>query len=69
MSQTAVVNWIAGKCISCQACLLVCPTEALHLHEGKVAFDGNKCDASFFCMQVCFTNALEKIDFRVGHKE
>ena len=68
MSQTSGVNWIASKCISCQACLLVCPSEALHLHEGKVTFNGNKCDSSYFCMQVCFTDALEKIDFASNSK-
>lgn len=66
MGQKPGINWIAGKCISCQACLLVCPSEALHLHEGRVAFDGNKCDASLFCLQICFTDALEKIEHSIG---
>ena len=69
MPHSPGINWIAGKCISCQACLLVCPTEALHLFEGKVAFDGSKCDSSFFCIQICFTDALEKVDFRAGNQE
>ena len=69
MSQVSGVNWIAGNCISCQACLLVCPSEALHLQDGKVTFDGSKCDSSFFCLQICFTNALEKFDFGVGYQE
>ena len=69
MSQTSGIKWIAGKCISCQACLLVCPSEALHLHQGKVLFDENKCDSSFFCMQVCFTEALERVDSGAGSKE
>jgi len=62
MSLDPGIKWIAGKCISCQACLLVCPSEALHLHEGKVTFDGSKCGSSFFCIQICFTDALEKIE-------
>jgi pyruvate formate lyase activating enzyme len=66
MSKTPGINWIAGKCISCQACLLVCPSEALYLHKEKVSFDGSKCDSSFYCIQVCFTEALEMIDARVG---
>ena len=69
MSQSSGIKWIANKCISCQACLLVCPSEALHLHEGKVSFDGSKCDSSFFCIQICFTEALERIDFEIGNKE
>ncbi len=68
MTQRLRINWIAHKCISCQACLLVCPSEALHLHEGKVSFDGSKCDSSYFCIQVCFTDALEKTDIRIGNE-
>jgi ferredoxin len=66
MLQSPGINWLAHKCISCQACLLVCPTEALHLHEGKVVFDGSKCDSSLFCLQICFTDALEKIEHGIG---
>ncbi len=69
MSQSSGIKWIASKCISCQACLLVCPSEALHLHEGKVSFDERKCDSSLFCVQICFTEALEKIDLGFGNKE
>ncbi len=58
----AGIKWIESKCISCQACLLVCPSEALHLQEGKVSFDSSKCDSSLFCIQICFTEALEKTE-------
>ena len=68
MSQTSRIKWIASKCISCQACLLVCPSEALHLYEGKVSFNEDKCDSSFFCIQTCFTEALEKIEMGVDDK-
>jgi len=69
MSQLSVTKWIAHKCISCQACLLVCPSEALYLHEGRVSFDAGKCDSSLFCIQICFTGALEKIILDVESEE
>ena len=66
MSHSLVTNWIASKCISCQACLLVCPSGALHLHEGGVLFDGSKCESSLFCIQICFTEALEQIEMGIS---
>lgn len=60
-SRAPEIEWIKDKCISCQACLLVCQSGALSLHEEKVQFDKSPCTVCFDCVPVCFPEALQKI--------
>jgi len=60
-SPSPEIERIQNKCISCGACLDVCQTKALHLHDGKVEFDKTKCTVCFKCLPVCFPEALQKI--------
>jgi len=63
------LEWIESKCISCQACLLLCQTEALHLQEGKVTFDKIKCSNCFDCAYACFPDALQKVGEEITAEE
>jgi pyruvate formate lyase activating enzyme len=63
------LEWLSDKCISCQTCLLVCPSEALSLQNGKVAFEKSLCTACFNCVDVCFPEAIQKIGREISPEE
>jgi len=52
-------NW--SKCIDCQQCVKVCPTQCLTYDEqNKIQNDNNKCTRCFECVRVCPTTAMSK---------
>jgi iron only hydrogenase large subunit-like protein len=50
------------KCIACSHCVKVCPTEALHIWEGKSNLNPEKCIDCDECYRVCPVGAIEVED-------
>ncbi len=61
------------KCISCNACIKVCPSRCMSLESGKSAVDGKRvltdfkvnyilCSLCSLCIDVCPTDALKHAD-------
>ncbi len=53
----AEIMFLAGKCISCGACVSVCPVGAQSLLPNRV-FDRKTCIGCGKCVSCCFTGAL-----------
>jgi ferredoxin len=57
------------KCIGCQACLQVCPVEAISMEQGKAEIDMEKCIRCGKCHDACPHEAIrhdsEKIPFEI----
>ena len=50
------------RCVHCGACVVICPTRALHIEDRKtmqVAFDQKKCIACELCIKTCPYQAME----------
>jgi heterodisulfide reductase subunit A len=52
---------IADLCNGCQACVPVCPTNAISMQEGKAKIDPFQCNSCGACIPLC---PQEAIDFR-----
>jgi len=50
---------IDGKCISCNACMNMCPTEALNNRDGKIFFNYSLCIACGLCERSCPEHAIK----------
>lgn len=60
---------VASHCVSCGACMKVCPFGALSIPDGVMAVvDKNKCVGCGKCTQVCPANAI-KIEIKEVHHE
>jgi hypothetical protein len=46
------------ECLSCAACVAVCPPQALLLHGLELAFDDASCTGCAECFRICPTAAL-----------
>jgi uncharacterized Fe-S center protein len=60
---TALPTNVEARCIGCGKCILVCPTEAVSLEDGKGRIDRNRCNGCFECMTVCPEHAID-IDWK-----
>jgi uncharacterized Fe-S center protein len=49
---------VEGRCIGCGKCMLVCPTEAISLEDGKGKIDRNRCNGCFDCITICPEHAI-----------
>ena len=45
-------------CTGCGACVEICPTEAISLHDGKARVDGDKCVDCGVCESECPADAI-----------
>jgi len=51
--------WIKeDKCVGCEACVKVCPVEAIYMKNGKAFIDQEKCIHCGKCLNVCPFNAI-----------
>ena len=48
------------KCLKCQACVSVCPNEALSFDGDKIVVDMKKCTNCGTCIDTCPAGAIEK---------
>ncbi len=46
------------RCVSCAACVAVCPPEALLIHGLELAFSDEACTRCAECFRICPTAAL-----------
>ena len=59
---------IPNKCIGCQLCVSVCPTEAISMIHGRAVIDADKCIDCGICengnsdYNGCPTNAIKKLE-------
>ena len=49
------------RCILCDDCLGVCPSDAVRRHEDKIHIDRSRCKVSGNCALVCAAQALELV--------
>ena len=47
------------KCISCGACIAICPVGAIKFANGKANIDPKKCIACGSCQQFCPVEAIK----------
>ena len=57
------ILFAASKCISCGACVKVCPCDCHRLKNGIHVFDRDACQRCGKCAQECFSGALEKVGY------
>ena len=53
------LGYLARKCVSCGACVAVCPTGSHALVDGSHAFDRSRCTTCGACVDACLPGALE----------
>lgn len=53
------VRWIDDKCIRCEACTHVCPTDAVRLEDDRIIIDYGKCISCGACARICPVDAIE----------
>ena len=46
------------KCISCGACVAICPVNAIKIEKGKAKINPKKCIKCGSCAQFCPVNAI-----------
>jgi len=54
----------ASKCIGAQACVEICPYDALTLTKDGIVTDTSKCDLCGKCAEVCPTKAIEMTGYQ-----
>lgn len=47
------------KCITCGACVAICPVEAIKIVNGKAKIDPKKCIACGSCERFCPVGAIK----------
>ena len=47
-----------SKCINCGACVLVCPTRARVMRDGRLVYNRSLCTNCGRCVNECFTGAI-----------
>jgi len=48
-----------SKCITCGACVTICPVKAIKIVKGKATIDPKKCIKCGSCSQFCPVTAIE----------
>jgi len=48
------------KCISCGACISVCPNKAISFKDSKAFIDQKKCKKCYECIEICPVKAISK---------
>jgi len=47
------------KCITCGACVSICPVNAIKIEKGKAKINPKKCIKCGSCAQFCPVNAIK----------
>ena len=53
-------------CISCGACIVICPFSAIHFVDGRAAIDSSRCTQCQKCVCKCYTRAIRTEDVRTA---
>lgn len=51
--------YFPDRCTGCEACIPVCPANAIELAGDRVAINRDRCTNCGLCVDVCFSGALE----------
>lgn len=49
-------------CISCGACVVICPSSAIRLANGSASIDQARCTRCQLCICKCYTRAIRAVD-------
>ncbi len=60
------LQFLPGRCITCGACVEVCPTGAGRLVDGRIQHDAALCAACGNCVDVCYAEARVLVGRRVS---
>ncbi len=47
-----------GTCTGCEACVSICPVEAISMKDGKADVDANTCTSCGACVDECPVEAI-----------
>lgn len=47
-----------SACISCGACVVICPCSAIHLVDYRASIDQERCIQCQRCISKCYTRAI-----------
>ena len=53
---------ISTRCISCDACELICPEGAILKHENTYSVEQWSCTLCFLCSEVCPVDCIKLIE-------
>lgn len=53
------VTIVAEDCVSCGACVVICPCGAIHLAGGSASIDQERCIQCLRCVCKCYTRAIQ----------
>jgi NAD-dependent dihydropyrimidine dehydrogenase PreA subunit len=59
--KTMVAKVDKNICVGCQACVSVCPVDAIRMEDGKAVVDPEKCIDCGTCVAECPVKAIEQI--------
>lgn len=59
--QTMTIFIDDEKCIGCDFCVSICPSQAISIINNTAIIDYNKCKECLLCMDECPTNAIYQI--------
>ncbi|BDD02159.1 glycyl-radical enzyme activating protein [Persicobacter psychrovividus] len=68
-SRQPQLKFTADNCISCQACVTACESDALSYEKGKVIWKPTACRQCHQCVSHCFTKALKVVGERYQTSE
>ena len=59
-SSTKIPHVDPKKCISCGACIAICPCKAIDWKNGKAFIDKKKCKLALKCIGICPVHAISQ---------
>lgn len=56
------VSIVREACISCGACIVICPCSAIRFVDGRAFIDQDRCVQCQRCICKCYTRAIRTTD-------
>ena len=60
------LKFITDNCTGCTHCVRVCPTGALRVRNGKVAFESDRCIDCGKCIRACTFDAIKPLSDKLS---